>query len=287
MKYFFTFLLLFFLPPRFFAQNIQEFLFTPTDESLFIPAATEKKGNYISLAFHEPAIQAQIQEEELKNNEWYVHKVVRDGVEYLAPVNEERENFLQPVSFNFSSFHNYFFGYYCYSYGLEEIAFFENNSFKSSYWTTFPLFECQNADNMVFSGKYMSVMLYQETDLLFHYDISDINASTKQLILTNGNGDKGYFYTSVLSVNAPKFKEVNIYPNPVSDRLVVNMAAVVSGNYRYQLYDSTGKNVLTFQNTAGTEVVLDVKRLAAGVYWLRISEEGRENEQYFRKIIKK
>lgn len=56
MKYFFTFLLLFFLPPRFFAQNVQEFLFTPTDESLFVPVTTEKRGNYISLTFHEPSI---------------------------------------------------------------------------------------------------------------------------------------------------------------------------------------------------------------------------------------
>ena len=171
---------------------------------------------------------------------------------------------------------------------LQEIDFLADNYFTVDIWTSTIVPWCSDSTNNSFMSYHVSFFLYDQLNALnFHYDISDINASTKQLILTNGKGDKGYFYTSVLSVNAAKFKEVSLYPNPVSDRLVVNMAAVVSGNYRYQLYDSTGKNVLTFQNMTGTEVVLDVKRLAAGAYWLRISEEGRENEQYFRKIIKK
>ena len=35
---------------------------------------------------------AQTQQVDLMNNEWYIHKVVLNNVEYLAPVNQERAN---------------------------------------------------------------------------------------------------------------------------------------------------------------------------------------------------
>lgn len=240
----------------------------------------------VYLLLQSSLIQAQTQEEELKNNEWYVHKVIYNDIEYIAPVNDERQNF-QIASFAFSSFYNNFFGYYCYSFGLEEIVFVQNNIFEASTWLSLPMFECQNNDNISFSAKYNAIMMYADNNLLFSYEIVAVDGTTKELVLTNGNGDKAYFYNYYLSNPIFELAGINIYPNPVSDVLQIALPDTAKERYDFKIYDSNGKFIKVFKDKKGQHITLDIEDLASGIYWLEINTPDTQQRGYSTKIIKK
>ena len=143
---------------------------------------------------------------------------------------------------------NQFYGYYCYSFGLENITFLEDDGFQATHWMYLPLFQCQNNDNMNFSPKYTGVLLYQPSDLTFQYEITPVDSNTKELILTNENGDKAYFYTSYLSNPIFELEGINIYPNPVSDVLQIALPDTAKEQYDYKIYDSNGKVIKVFKD---------------------------------------
>lgn len=62
-----------------------------------------------------------------------------------------------------------------------------------------------------------------------------------------------------------------LYPNPVSDRLTVESTL----DYRFTLYDATGRLVFEGRRAAGTEQ-LDLSRLAGGSYVIRFMTADRE-----------
>ena len=231
-------------------------------------------------------LQAQTQEEELKNNEWYVHKVIYNDIKYIAPVNDERQNF-QIASFAFSSFYNNFFGYYCYSFGLENIMFLEDNDFQSTHWVSLPMFECQSNDNISFSAKYNAIMMYADNSLLFSYEIVAVDSTTKELVLTNGNGDKAYFYNYYLSNPIFELEGINIYPNPVRDVVQIALPDTAKERYDYKIYDSNGKIVKVFNDKKGPHITLEIQDLASGIYWLEINTPDAQQRGYSTKIIKK
>ena len=231
-------------------------------------------------------VSAQTQEEELKNNQWYVHKVTLNNTDYIAPDNEERQNF-HNESFGFIDLYNQFYGYYCYTFGLENITFLEDNGFQATHWMSFPLFECQNNDNVNFSSKYTDVLLYQPSDLIFQYEITPVDSNTKELILTNENGDKAYFYTSYLSNPIFDLEGVNIYPNPVSDILQITLPDTAKERYDFKIYDINGKLIKVFKDKTGKQITLDIQDLNLGVYWLEINTHDSNQRGLVTKIIKK
>jgi len=238
------------------------------------------------LVLHISFMSAQTQEEELKNNPWYVHKVIYNDIEYIAPVNDERQNF-QIASFAFSSFYNNFFGYYCYSFGLENIMFLEDNDFQSTHWVSLPMFECQSNDNISFSAKYNAIMMYADNSLLFSYEIVAVDSTTKELVLTNGNGDKAYFYNYYLSNPIFELEGINIYPNPVKDVVQIALPDTAKERYDYKIYDSNGKLIKVFKDKKGQNITLEIQDLASGIYWLEINTPDTQQHGYSTKIIKK
>lgn len=96
-----------------------------------------------------------------------------------------------------------------------------------------------------------------------------------------------YFYLDVdditLSIGNDGIKENNfagnlsLYPNPVSDKLMVESEAVVS---RYEVYDILGEMVANGE--VNTEVFeLNVNELPAGVYLIRTNAEGTVRTKRF------
>ncbi len=240
----------------------------------------------IVLLLKSPPLQAQTQEEELKNNLWYVHKVTLDDIDYIAPDNEERQNF-QIASFGFIDLNDQFYGYYCHSFGLENITFLEDNGFQAAYWMSLPLFQCQNNDNANFSSKYTSVLVYQSSDLTFQYEITPVDSNTKELILTNENGDKAYFYNYYLSNPVFELEGVTIYPNPVKDVVQIALPDTAKERYDYKIYDSNGKLIKVFKDKKGPHITLEIQDLASGIYWLEINTADTQQRGYSTKIIKK
>lgn len=66
----------------------------------------------------------------------------------------------------------------------------------------------------------------------------------------------------------------SVYPNPVSDKMFVYCHGVNGMNYEASLYDEVGNLVLSRQgsNSASMEIMVD--KLAAGMYYLRITAGG-------------
>jgi hypothetical protein len=103
---------------------------------------------------------------------------------------------------------------------------------------------------------------------------------------------KGSEYTSVYSnvaTAAPLGIEENgttgmiVYPNPAYDKLVVSNPDLHNDNYRVEIWQMTGSQVLS-RPVSGSQTVIDLSSIAPGVYLLRLVSD---NTVYTRKFLKR
>ena len=79
----------------------------------------------------------------------------------------------------------------------------------------------------------------------------------------------------LLAVNAPSIKGLNVYPNPVKNgRLTIETAA--NAARAIEIFDVLGKQVL---GTVTNENSIDVSALQAGIYVIKITEQGKTATQ--------
>lgn len=230
---------------------------------------------------------AQTQDDELKNNEWYIQKVVLNGVEHLAPVNQERSDW-QVSSGEFSYTTNAIRLYYCTSCTLQGINFLPNNEFKVDDMVCLAMNDCNRQlgnDNSDFLYKFYDVFQVNQPGTVFQYEVSTVNSSTKQLKITNEDGDEAYFYSSKLSMTTKEFSKVTIFPNPVESSLNVNLESVPEMNCRFVLYNIAGKQVKAVDDLSAKIISIDITDLQEGVYFLTIFND-KGIVQKTEKIIK-
>ncbi len=232
-------------------------------------------------------LQAQTQEEELKNNYWYVDKVILDDTEYIAPLNEERFN----GGPNFAFDQSYIQLFFCFQYFSSTLFFLENQQFSVSGWSSLAIVPsaCNIQENEDYYFYYSSAMniLDPIAPFIYSYEVNTIDASTKQLIITNQNGDKAYFYNYYLSNPLFELEGTNIYPNPVRDVVQIAMPNTAIERYDYKIYDSNGKLIKVFKDKKGPHITLEIQDLASGIYWLEINIPDTRQRGYSTKIIKK
>lgn len=231
---------------------------------------------------------AQNQEVELKNNEWYVHKVVLNSVEYIAPINQERANWqVNSSEFFFNAGAIYL--YFCTSCTLQGIDFLPNNEFKVDDMVCLAMNDCNRQlgnDNSDFLLKYYDVFQVNQPGTVFQYEVTTIGSSTKQLKVTNVNGDEAYFYSSKLSVTTKEFSKVTLFPNPVGNSLNINLESVPEMNCKFVFCDITGKQVKAVEDLSAKIISIDISDLQNGVYFLTILND-KGVIQKTEKIIKK
>ncbi|KGO80968.1 hypothetical protein Q762_10005 [Flavobacterium cauense R2A-7] len=73
-----------------------------------------------------------------------------------------------------------------------------------------------------------------------------------------------------LGVQENNISGLNIYPNPANDFLHITTSA--NGVKTVTIYDVVGKQVL---NTTTANEVINVSSLNAGIYMVKITEEGK------------
>ncbi|MFN5912574.1 MAG: GEVED domain-containing protein, partial [Bacteroidota bacterium] len=79
------------------------------------------------------------------------------------------------------------------------------------------------------------------------------------------------------------FSEVELYPNPVSGELTVDLSSVANEDITVELYDLSGKLLTTRTNNNGPLITIDMTNFANGLYHLKL----RSNKaQSMRKISK-
>ncbi|MBK9727550.1 MAG: T9SS type A sorting domain-containing protein [Saprospiraceae bacterium] len=100
------------------------------------------------------------------------------------------------------------------------------------------------------------------------------------LIVKNKNGADTLCRTIkignvVSTINQKIAVEINTFPNPCKDFLVVNVVDYNPEKMILRLYDELGQNALIQKLRQGSNVV-DVKSLYSGIYFLSILEKGNE-----------
>jgi len=107
---------------------------------------------------------------------------------------------------------------------------------------------------------------------------------------TNGSAAQGvqqpYEISIVIGVEEAKNIELKIiaYPNPVSDKLKLNIGNYKLGGIKYYLYDITGVLLKTSEINA-VETTISMNSYLTGIYILKIVEEQKEIKKF--KILKK
>lgn len=78
-------------------------------------------------------------------------------------------------------------------------------------------------------------------------------------------------------------KQILIYPNPVKDELYINFSGIANGTYGLELTDALGKLIYKTDadvSTTSSRVSLKVSEVAAGAYFLRVTNKD------FNKVVK-
>ncbi|WP_277632320.1 T9SS type A sorting domain-containing protein [Avrilella dinanensis] len=226
---------------------------------------------------------AQTQEEQLKAHNWYVYKVVIDEQEYFTPVNEELTGL--GANFGYSDGGDIWINA-CWSSGLEETVFISDEQFTSATWVSLPLINCVQEENIFFSQQYDDVLLYQEENLLFNYEINELDNNVKELVVTNEFGNQAYFYSTYLSSESYIFEEAKIYPNPAQTVINVELPASEYQNVIFDLYDISGKKLKAFTKSWSENIQLNISDLPAGNYLLEFNLPENTGRGCVVKLIK-
>ena len=104
-------------------------------------------------------------------------------------------------------------------------------------------------------------------------------ADNKLLIGTHGNGMFEATITQVLGLEDNEIsKSIKVYPNPVEDRLNLNMPAELSNNASFVINNILGQNVMrgSLENNQ-----VNVNNLDTGMYFIQISSNGKKGVKRF------
>jgi|WetSurMetagenome_2_1015567.scaffolds.fasta_scaffold395372_2 hypothetical protein len=122
---------------------------------------------------------------------------------------------------------------------------------------------------------------YDGTSFEMDYTAGEVIVTT----LSNGTnfltqGFQQPFTNSTVSVpeNADENSNIQFYPNPVEDHLVISIQNAKSGVYRYQVYDLLGQllsdETLTQSSNGDLLIKVDFQKYATGNYFLRLLHDN-------------
>lgn len=226
------------------------------------------------------------QQPELINTDWYNYKLTIEGTDYIAPLNNERLVWTkQGAEFKFNHSSNEFESYYCSSRTYQNISFQGMDRFMVTNQVDLPQNNCQDKLNMVHAETFFKVMNFPLGQSVL-YTINIVNQNDMELILEFPNGDKAYFYNSVLSVKSNEFSNVTVFPNPVSDVMTIDLSSVAEKKFVFKIFDVSGKVVKQVDLKSGDVLRLDISDLSQGNYMIHIVNDKGVSE-LMDKIVKK
>jgi hypothetical protein len=111
-----------------------------------------------------------------------------------------------------------------------------------------------------------------------NYSFVDKNPAAKNYYrLKMLDRDGSFEYSKTVSLNNELSTSLTLYPNPIHDRLNLNIEGGNINEVNIQVINSCGQVVLISKNTVGrssTIVSLDTNELQAGIYFIRITDEN-------------
>ncbi len=236
--------------------------------------------NIILLSFILLSFFAKAQQSELRQNNWYLQKIIIDDVEYITPINEE----VSEVRIRFHS--TYFTTSVCNILGGAIQYYSSGPSFIISD-PDVTLMDCNLSENYYFESLYFWQFFYDEYGIAgpFIYTIEELD-SYKLLTITNSVGVQAIYHT-LNTVSISEISHINsqliLYPNPAINKLLIQDLK----NKRQLSINMTnllGQEILS-EMLINHQTELDISHLNKGVYLIRIYDEN-ELIIHSEKIIK-
>lgn len=228
----------------------------------------------ISILLAATYLSSYAQDQRLFENEWYLNKVILDGIDYSAPHNSEIEYVtlnIRPEPYGFDT-------EICDILDASDVEI-TNTDIVTSEIVFLPDEPCSNQENNDYQSLYFgffyvidpSTQIYQ-----FIYDIEEVEDHL-QLTLINDEGDRAIYGDQLLRVPNYNLMEIVLYPNPVKDILTIQGPDAID---HVVLYNILGEKLLSvtrnFQH-------IDVSFLPEGIYFASITTE---NFKMVRKVVK-
>lgn len=92
----------------------------------------------------------------------------------------------------------------------------------------------------------------------------------------NGVNEPTTVYTGTTAISDVEFEQldINVFPNPVSDLIAIQIKYLVDEEFRVELYDVSGKVIATTKiNRGSTIAYFDTQSYYAGTYFIKISTD--------------
>ena len=91
----------------------------------------------------------------------------------------------------------------------------------------------------------------------------------------NGN----FLYSSIAKITTRNAGKIVVYPNPVSTTATLYASEALTKNQSLQIIDANGALVQTVAITAGNTLQFSTNKLSAGLYLVRVVENGKTVSQ--------
>lgn len=121
-----------------------------------------------------------------------------------------------------------------------------------------------------------SAEVSKATNFKINYHLPDNNnySGLSFYRIKQQNGDTGFVYSNIVSVNGFNVTPFKIYPVPASDKVWVDVSPKQSGKLIMMVYDAEGKvvkqqSIYCTENMLNTQSI-DISKFSAGVYQLKI-----------------
>lgn len=216
----------------------------------------------------------------LYNTNWYLKKVVKNGITYNLPQNSEIGTPIltftstsNPGTLPTTNLNSSICGQTIWAliYNVDMTATNFN------FWTYGVSIgnTCTLPENVTFSPLYTGY--FGQNFPVHSYQII-YTGNIETLILTNGLGDQAFYQSGNLNTNDPyhilEREAINIYPNPANDYVVIKSENQIEWS---KIYNTEGRLIL--QNKYETKI--DISALSKGDYFLEIKSQNGISKHKF------
>jgi len=206
--------------------------------------------------------------------QWFIDKVIIEGIEYQAPINSESEQFRLNIYWDWDIY--VFDNNHCGGLINGAGIWFDNETLYLGYLFHFTS-DCVNSENNIFRDQHFGIYL-KDTDQNFDYEVSSTSNGDSQLVITNEFGNKVIYLSSMLGIQDENLFSFKIYPNPVSEQLFI-----ASEHYEIEsviIYSVSGKKIMEIDSI---EDAIDVSSLSEDMYFVVVStSEGKSVQKFIK-----
>ncbi|HEX9979853.1 MAG TPA: T9SS type A sorting domain-containing protein [Flavobacterium sp.] len=203
----------------------------------------------------------------LFDNEWYLTKIIMDGMDTFPPLNSE----VTSIALNFTNEQQaggVIETNVC-NVGSGTITLLDNAQFTLDFFAI-TLMLCNLPESMFFESYYLGSFYQQNTEGTFSYIIVEFETS-KTLYITAPNNLQAVYSNQLLSKHENSaFKNLKVYPVPARDFLNIETADNEMPLTQIGIVNALGQVVLKLDASASGLNKIDLQSLSKGIYYLKL-----------------